>query len=244
MRVELKPKLFSNIIGIINQLVTEVSLKFSKDGLSIIALDPASVAMVIFEMPKASFLSYKAENETIAINLDDFKQVLRRVEKAEAIVLEKVDNMLTIASKDGIRRKFHLALINIEEEEKQKPSLSFSSFVEINSELFKDAIEDASIIADSCSFITSKAENSFKIIASGTINKSEIEFGSDEAKIDANDDKAKYSLEYLEKFVKASKIFDKVKISFKSDHPCQLDFFSEDSDVKLSFILAPRVEEE
>lgn len=244
MKVELKPKLFSDVIGIINQLVTEVSLRFSDEGLSIIALDPASIAMTIFEMPKTSFIKYEGKNEVIAVNLDDLKQVLRRIEKADSIIIEKRDNLLTVESRDGIKRKFHLALINIDEEEKKKPELNFSSFVELNSELFKDAIEDAKIIADSCSFITNKDEESFKIIAVGTINKSEIEFGSDEAKISAGNDKAKYSLEYMDKFVKASKIFDKVKISFKTDHPCQLDFFSRDSDVKLSFILAPRVEEE
>ncbi|MEM1577841.1 MAG: hypothetical protein QXQ30_02500 [Candidatus Pacearchaeota archaeon] len=242
MRVELKPKFFSEIISIISQLVSEVNLQFDKNGLKIMALDPASVAMVILEMPKSSFLDYKVEKEMIAINLDDLKQVLKRLEKAENIVMEREDNVFKIYSKDGIRRRFNLALINIEEEERPSLNLTFSSFVEMSSELFKDAIEDCSIIADACSFITD--DEVFKINATGTLNKSEIEFGSDEAKIKGKD-KAKYSIEYLEKFIKASKIFDKVKINFKTDHPCQLDFFNEDSDIKLSFILAPRgIEEE
>ncbi|MEM4648004.1 MAG: hypothetical protein QXO12_01685 [Candidatus Pacearchaeota archaeon] len=242
MRVELKPKFFSEIISIISQLVSEVNLQFDKNGLKIMALDPASVAMVILEMPKSSFLDYKVEKEMIAINLDDLKQVLKRLEKAENIVMEREDNVFKIYSKDGIRRRFNLALINIEEEERPSLNLTFSSFIEMSSELFKDAIEDCSIIADACTFITD--DEVFKINAIGTLNKSEIEFGSDEAKIKGKD-KAKYSIEYLEKFIKASKIFDKVKISFKTDHPCQLDFFNEDSDIKLSFILAPRgIEEE
>lgn len=245
MYVELKPKFFSEIIGIINQLVTEVNLQFDRNGLKIVALDPASVAMVIFEMPKSSFIEYKVEKETIAINLDDLKQVLKRLEKADTIVMEREDNIFKIYSKEGIKRKFNLALINIEEEERPKLNLTFSSFIEMSSELFKEAIEDCSIIADACSFITDKKQGIFKIDAVGTINRSEIEFTGDEAKIDAGNDKAKYSVEYLEKFIKASKIFDKIKISFKTDHPCQLDFFNEESDIKLSFILAPRgIEEE
>lgn len=244
MYVELRPKFFSEIIGIINQLVTEVNLQFDKNGLKIIALDPASVAMVIFEMPKTTFIDYKVEKETIAINLDDLKQVLKRLEKADSIAMEREDNIFKIYSKGGIKRKFNLALINIEEEERPKLNLTFSSFIEMNSELFKEAIEDCSIIADACSFITEK-KGIFKIDAIGTINKSEIEFTSDEAKIEGGNDKAKYSIEYLEKFIKASKIFEKIKISFKTDHPCQLEFFNEESDIKLSFILAPRgIEEE
>lgn len=243
MRVELKPRFFSEIISIINQLVTEANLKFDKDGLSIIALDPGSVAMVIFEMPKENFLAYDVTQETIALSLDDLKQVLKRVEKADAIVLEKKENMLKVSSKDGIRRSFHLALINLEEEERKKPSLSFTSLIEMSSDLLKESIEDVSIVADSFSFISSKKDKSFKIIGRGTLNKSEIEFNEDEIKASLGDDKTAYSVEYFEKFVKASKIFEKVKISYKTDHPCQLEFFNEGSDIKLTFILAPRIEE-
>ncbi len=243
MRIELKPRFFSEIINIISQLVTEANLKFDKNGLSIIALDPGSVAMVIFEMPKENFLDYDVVEENLALSLDDLKQVLRRVEKAESIILEKKENMLLISSKDGIRRKFHLALINLEEEERKKPNLSFTTSIEMSSDLLKESIEDVGIVADSFSFISSKSEKTFKIVGRGALNKSEIEFNEDEIKANLGNDKTTYSVEYFEKFVKASKIFDKVKISYKADHPCQLDFFNEGSNIKLSFILAPRIEE-
>jgi len=243
MRIELKPRFFSEIINIISQLVTEANLKFDKNGLSIIALDPGSVAMVIFEMPKENFLDYDVVEENLALSLDDLKQVLRRVEKAESIILEKKENMLLISSKDGIRRKFHLALINLEEEERKKPNLSFTTSIEMPSDLLKESIEDVGIVADSFSFISSKSEKTFKIVGRGALNKSEIEFNEDEIKANLGNDKTTYSVEYFEKFVKASKIFDKVKISYKADHPCQLDFFNEGSNIKLSFILAPRIEE-
>jgi proliferating cell nuclear antigen PCNA len=243
MKIEIKPRFFSEIINIISQLVTEANLNFTKNGLSIIALDPGSVAMVIFEMPKENFLAYDVTQETLALSLDDLKQVLKRVEKAESIVLEKQENTLVVSSKDGIRRKFHLALINLEEEERKKPSLSFTTTVEIASDLLKEAIEDVGIVADSFSFISSKSEKNFKIVGRGTLNKSEIEFNEDEINASLGNDKTTYSVEYFEKFIKASKIFEKVRISYKTDHPCQLEFFNEGSNIKLTFILAPRIEE-
>ncbi|MEM1535036.1 MAG: hypothetical protein QXO56_00750, partial [Candidatus Pacearchaeota archaeon] len=109
------------------------------------------------------------------------------------------------------------------------------------SDLLADAIQDSLIISDSATFITSKDE--FKISTVGTLNKSEIAFDADQVKLVSSNDKAKYSLEYLEKFIKASKLFPRARLSFKTDHPLQLDFFDE-SGIKLSFILAPRVEEE
>jgi len=241
MKLEFKPKYVGEILGIISQLVTEVNIKLNLDGISIIALDPASVAMVIFEMPKSSFVNYDVkQEESIAVNLEDLKSVLKRMEKSETIVLERKDNSLSLSSKAGIKKHFSLALINLEGEERARPNLNPTSSIEMSSDLFSDAIQDSIIISDSCSFITTK--DTFSIIAAGTLNKSEIEFSSDEAKLMGGGDKAKYSLDYLEKFVKSSKIFDKVRISFKSDHPLELGFFSDEA--KLSFILAPRVEEE
>jgi len=53
--------------------------------------------------------------------------------------------------------------------------------------------------------------------------------------------RAKYSIEYLKKMIAGSKITDTVKIQFNKDYPLKLDFMKVDT-VALSFILAPRVE--
>ena len=241
MRLEFSPKYFSDIISVISQIVTEVNIKVGKEGLSIVALDPVNVAMVVFEMPKTEFDVYDAEDEILAVNLEDLKSVLKRLEKADRIVIEKTDGMLSIYSKDGIRRRFSLALINLEEEERQKLKLNFTCSIEMPSDLFANSIEDASIVSDACTLITTK--DSFIISASGALNKSEIDFSADEVKI-SGEGKAKFSLEYLSKFAKASKIFGKVRLSYKTDSPLQLDFFDEDLNIKLSFILAPRSSEE
>jgi len=49
------PKLLSDAISIISEIVTEVRIKLLDDGMSIIAVDPANVAMIIFKFPKQSF---------------------------------------------------------------------------------------------------------------------------------------------------------------------------------------------
>jgi len=55
--------------------------------------------------------------------------------------------------------------------------------------------------------------------------------------------KSKYSIEYLKKMVIGGKLADKVSISFNNDYPLRLDFKAVDK-MMLSFILAPRVENE
>ena len=80
------------------------------------------------------------------------------------------------------------------------------------------------------------------IIEAKSLNSARSEFSGDEAKIDAEDCKSRYSLEYLQKFMKGAKLVEKSILNFASDHPLRIDFKNEK--MELTFILAPRVETE
>ena len=232
-----EPLLLSKTIDLISDLVTEVRIKINEYGLSIIAIDPANVAMVGFKLPKSAFSEFEAGNEVLGINLDNLKSVLRRCSSGSSLILEKEENVLKITIQDRIKRNFTLALIEIESEDKEMPSLEFSSRVEINSVDLIDSIEDCAVVSDACSFII--RDGKFVIEAKG-LNSAREEFSGDEAKIEAEDCKARYSLEYLQKFIKGSKLSDKTILKFANDHPLRMDIKTEH--IELSFILAPRVE--
>ena len=119
------------------------------------------------------------------------------------------------------------------------PSLEFSSKVELNSIDLIASIEDCGVVADACSFIIE--EGKFIIEAKG-LNSARSEFSGDEAKIQAENCKSKYSLEYLQKFIKGAKLYEKTILQFANDHPLKMEFKNENRE--LSFILAPRVETE
>ena len=80
---------------------------------------------------------------------------------------------------------------------------------------FSEAIEDCSVVADSCSFIAQP--NKFAIHAKGSLNAFKSEYSSDEANIQSQTSKSKYSLEYLQKMVKACKLTEKTTINFATD---------------------------
>ncbi len=233
------PKILSDVIGVISELVTEVKLRFDDKGMSIVAIDPANVALVSFKLPKESFSEYKSSSEMLGVNLDNLKAVLRRTRPGSILVMESQESILKLDIIDKIKRSFLLALIEIESEDKTIPSLEFLSQIQMNPQDLVDAVEDCLIVADSCSLIAEP--DKFVIEASG-LNSARAEFSSDEVKIISGKSKAKYSLEYLQKFVKASKLADKVFINFSSDHPIKLEFKKDNFD--LAFILAPRVENE
>jgi proliferating cell nuclear antigen len=233
-----RPKFLADAIGIISELVNEVKIKLLEEGMSIIAVDPANVAMVIFKLPRTSFSEYEAGNEVWGINLDDLKRILKRASLSSSIVIEQEDNQLNISIFDKVKRNFILSLTNIDTEDKDEPSLNFGCNVELNSEIFAQSIEDCTVVSDSCALIA--GENFFIIEASGSINSFRAEISSDETNSIQGIGKSKYSLEYMSKFIKAQKISPKVKISFSDDYPLRLDFAGEK--MGIGFILAPRVE--
>jgi len=236
------PVALTKAVEIISELVTEVRIKFSEFGLSISAIDPANVSMVGFKIPKSAFSQFEAGTETLGINLENLKQILKRCGSGSSLILERKENVLNIQIQDKIKRNFTLSLIEIESEDvdfhEKELRMEFSSKVEINSSDLIASIEDCAIVADACSFVT---DNGKFIVEAKSLNSAMSEFSGDEAKIEGENSRAKYSLEYLQKFMKGAKLCDKTFLSFAESHPLKIEFKA--SGMELDFILAPRVEE-
>jgi proliferating cell nuclear antigen len=233
------PAIMIKAIDVISELVTEVRMKVNESGININAIDPANVAMVGFTIPKSSFSQFETGPEVLGINLDNLKKILRRCSSGSSVIFEKKGNLLSIQIQDRIKRNFTLNLIDVEREEKEIPNLKFSTAVKLNSADFVDSIEDCAVVADACSFLIK--DNQFVIEARG-MNSARSEFSGDEAEITSEvpNCKSRYSLEYLQKFAKGSKLFEKTILKFSDDHPLRMDLKS--ASLELSFILAPRVE--
>lgn len=239
-----EPKYLKDSITIISELVNEARFKITPQAIELIAMDPANVAMVIFKLLSSSFVEYNVDKDTeFAINLNNFKQVLRRAGANDIITLELEANKLKITLKSNTLRTFSIPIIELEEKEQKVPELSFPVEIKTKSQILTNAIEDVDIIADSVSFV---AENGkINIMAEGDLSDAniEIEDGDDTTiKTELNTKiKAKYSVEYLKKIISGSKIADDVVIYFNKDYPLKIDYATIDK-VMISFILAPRVE--
>jgi len=234
------PKILSDIITIISELVTEVKIKVNKEGLSLTAVDPANVAMVHFKMPADLFSEYNLEkDEILGVNLDNLKAVLRRCKPGSSLTIEKQENTLKLGIQDRIKRDFNLALLDIDVEEKEMPQWEFNSVIKLNADSLVEVLEDCSIVSDACTFI---AEPSKFMVEAYGLNSARAEFSSDEVEIHSANSIARFSLEYMNKFAKGSKISNRAHLSFSNNHPMRLDFPT--GNVVLSFVLAPRIEQE
>ena len=238
-----EPKYLKESVSIISDLVNEGSFRITPEYIELIAIDPANVAMVLFKLLSSSFVEYEVkEEQTIGLNLGSLKQVLKRAKPSDLITLEVDDGKFNITIQGATKRRFSLPIIDIEEKSQKIPELSFTAKITCDASTLNEGIEDVSIVADSVSFIAEK--DKFTILASGDLNKASVEIKQDEkTKIITEEArvKAKYSIEYLKKMVVGGKLSDTAIIEFSKDYPLKLTYKEIDK-VSLSFILAPRVE--
>jgi len=232
-----EPRLLGDAIGIVSEVVSEVRIKLLEDGMSIVAVDPANVALVIFKLPKESFSEYDAGDATWGVNLGDLKKILKRASGSASVVFEERDGKLQITIHDKIKRVFSLALIEVSSEDKDIPELNFGARVEMSADDFARAVEDVGIVADSCSFVV--GDGKFVVEGSGNLNSARAEFSGEGVEL-FGVGRSKYSLEYLMKFIKATKITNRVVVNLSDDYPLKLDFPGER--MGIGFVLAPRVE--
>ena len=230
-----EPRLLKESMNIISELVTEVTLRIDKDKIEIIAIDPANVAMVDYKLLSSAFIEYVVPKpEELAINLEHFKQVLKRAKPTDTVTLglDEDKHRLKLLLKGDGTRTFNIPLITIEEVEQKIPSLQFATKVTLSSIRFDDAIEDMSIISDK-----------FVIKAESNLKDATVEMPSREdttITLEGDALSSKYSIEYLRKISKASKLSDDVTLEFGADYPLRAEYKLMDK-LRLSFILAPRV---
>ncbi len=231
-------------ISIISELVNEATFKIKPEGIEMIAMDPANVAMVNFKLLSSCFSEYQLDKATsISINLNNLKQILRRAKPNDILTLSLGEGKLDITLKSDTTRKFSLPLIDIDEKEKKVPELKFPIKIKTSAAILSDAIEDVGIVAESVAFGASASK--MNVIAEGDLSRAEIDIvPDDKTRIDSSNKeevKSKYSVEYLKKMIAGSKIADDVTIQFDKNYPLQIEFKSVDK-VLLNFILAPRVD--
>ncbi len=239
-------------LDVISNFITEGTFTVNKNGLSLVAMDqPASVVMVLFDLLSSSFAEFDVSGESkLTLNIPYFVSILKRAGAGDLVSfkLAEGDSVLKVTLKGDSKRVFTIPLLETMGKPPEAPKKldeGFKALVEVESNVLKEGTKDALMVSDSVVF---KADNdSFNLLAFGDTSQVNLSLtkGSPSLlnlNVDAAS-KAKYSLEYLEKIMKASKIADTLTIKFADDFPLRLDYKVIDK-LRLSFILAPRIDME
>jgi proliferating cell nuclear antigen len=233
-------------IGTVAELIDETELHIKEYGLQMIAADRAVVVVVDFYLSRNLFSEYKyTEDLRIGLNLQNLLQILKRAGDDDVMTMKLDNNKLDITLRGQSTRKFVLPLIDISRDETPPlDKLEFASNIALDTEVLSNGIEDAELLTDSIIFTITKDHFTMKGESDSSFTQLDISKGEGGLRIIdmTSPVRARYSLDYLKKIIKAKKFSPDTRISMANDYPMKLQFEAPGK-IQLGFILAPRVEE-
>ena len=239
--------LLRDSIATIAELIDEAELVAKDTGIELIAADRAVVTVIDFRMHRNAFKEYAHDNSDsrIGINLLNFLQILRRAGPEDKLKLRLSENKLHITISGKSTRRFTLPLIDVSREETPPmDKLEFSAQLRINADLLGSGIEDADLITDSA--VITARKDALLVQAQSDVSSTELEVladGNDMKVMQLTEPvRARYSLDYLKKIIKAKKLSEEAEIFMSTDYPMKI-VFEVPGKASLGFVLAPRVEE-
>ncbi len=232
-------------IATIADIIDETEIRIKEKGIEMVAADRAVVTVVDFMLSRSVFKEYKFENdEKIGINLVSLLQILKRAKSDDKMSIKLEANKLHVTLQNGSRRVFSLPLIDVSKEEPPPlDTLQFPAQMRMSSEILNSGIEDAELVADSIIFTANKSNFLMKAESDNSSSLMELPTGQGMKILEMGEPvRARYSLDYLKKIIKARKLADEVNISMGTDYPMRIQF-EVPGKLNLGFIVAPRVDE-
>jgi proliferating cell nuclear antigen len=232
----------------ISDLISEGLFQLKDDGIHLIAADPAMVALVDFKLEEDVFENYELDEETkVGLNLENFYSILRRANSEDTITLEldEDDSKFHITMEGMSTRNFSLPILNLSEDDiPSTDQLDFTVEAEIEGSVLEGAVKDAMVVSDSVT--VSADSDEIRIISKGDQSNVDFTISGDSdgvIELEGTEAESMFSLDYLSKMMGAKSLSDTVNMKLGEDFPMRLEFVVPD-EADLSFVLAPRIEED
>lgn len=239
---KVKSDTLKGLVNIISTLIDEVKFTIRPDGMTLKAVDAAHVAMIEMEVGKDAFESYDAQECEIGLDLDRVKGVLRLASSGESIAMDHDETHGRLVFKVGnITRRMNLvdtASMN----DPKVPQLDLSTEITLSVDELQKGIRAAESISD---HLTLKAGSGFfELSCEGDTDSVSLRLeGSSLQSITAdNEVQSMFPLDYFSNIVKAIPAGTAVRVELEKDYPVRLVFAIADGQIKVRYLLAPRIE--
>jgi len=247
-RSEINAGLLKSSVDTVSVLVDECKVRLDEEGLSIKAVDPANVGMVEMDIPADSFESYDADDELLGLNLVRFQDITGMANKGDTVVMELDEETRKLLIRiDGLR--YTLSLIDPDSihQEPNVPDLDLPGNVILPGREIRRGVKAAGMVSDHMAFGVSDEEDSFYMSAEGDTDDVRVDLrGDDVIELETGGETAQslFSLDYLDSMAKAIPNDAQVEVEVGDDYPVKMNFEVSGGEAKVTYLLAPRIENE
>jgi proliferating cell nuclear antigen len=228
------------VFEVLKDIMNDVNLVFTKDGVSLCTLDNSHVTFVNMVLKADNFELYECRNRTLAgLNLLNTFKIFKTItnndtlsmsisEKCELIDI-KIEN-----EQKHTNTKFSLKLLDINDEIYDQPSIDMKYHTVIQATVFQRMIRDMSVLADKVRIQRFGKKIVFKCDGDFVTQETEIEC-ADEVDTDLEE---VYSLKYINMFIKATSICSNIEIMQSEQGPIAFKYSIANLG-DITFFLAP-----
>ena len=241
-KAAINAELLKDAIASLAVIVDEVRFRIKPEGISVKAVDPANVAMVVFELGSSAFDEYSADESEIGIDLNKITDLLGITDKGDTVRMELEEgNHKLLIDVGGLSYTLSLLDPSTIRAEPRIPQLELPAKVVMNGADLRRAVKAAEKISDH--MLMGVAGDTFFMEAKGDTDQVRLEMGRDQL-IDLKTGEASslFSLDYLTDIVKPTNKVNEVSLSLGRDFPVIIDFEIANGAGRISYLLAPRIE--
>ncbi len=243
---KLDSTLFRAMIDALATFFNEVRLHIEDDGLHVISVDTANVAMMIMHVPRDAFRTYElAAPQAIGVDVEKIRAILASMGKNDEVTLafDETEKRLNIRY-GGYAYSVVLIAETTIRKDPREPAFELPGALEVPGATFAEAVRAACVVSDRIRLRATPQDFVVEGIPAGAAQTLCRTFTPPEVEIARCDEgvASLFSADYMQDIAKTIGKSHTVMISLGTDHPMQIE--GDYERVSLKYLLAPRIENE
>ncbi len=241
LAIKTEPEQLHSVFSPFSAFVTECTVKSFKDGISVSAVDTASIGLVNMDVKGNIFDSFEANEESFGLPVNRFLDVLRLCETIDDVLymrFNESENTLEIEC-GGLYYSLSLLETSSVKPVPEVPDLDLTCSVTFESGELTDAVSAGNMFSD---FITFRSDGSKVSVSGGGENNAILsKNGSDLVFFEGENANSTFKASYFDSIL--SKIGDEeeLTVDFGIDYPALVTFSPKNIDCSIEYVLAPRI---
>ena len=234
-------KIFKDIFKSISNIVDEVVLECDSEGMRLNALDRSHITFINLELKASLFDEYVCDvPEKLNIDTNEFNKVLKKCKTSDILKLSVDESNVIVIFEGDATRKFNLQLIDLEYESATPPMIEHPVTLNIPTEVLKNALSDMELFSDNLTFTVTP--DYLLISTDGSSGDAEVSYIHGENVSEVC--KSKFNIDKIKAMMEADSLSEQCELGLGEDIPLELTFKLVTGDGELSFLLAPRLDQE